>query len=91
MASVMRPGEEKIFEGQPRGFPFGEFDVADVMLPEGDTMGIHSEEEEEEEELVQETGFGNIVGKLIDRTYGYHDEFFQMGRMKFGVSSECGW
>lgn len=62
MASVLRPGEEKLFEGQPRGFPFGDFDIADVMLPEGDDMGIPSEQEEEEEEIQEETGFGNIVG-----------------------------
>jgi hypothetical protein len=41
MASiVLRPDEEKLFQGQPRGFPFGDFDITDVMLPEGDDMGI---------------------------------------------------
>lgn len=42
MATVHRlhPDEEKLFQGQPRGFPFGDFDIADVMLPEGDDMGI---------------------------------------------------
>lgn len=53
--------EEKMFEGQPRGFPFGDFDVADVMLPDGDTMGIPSDDEEEEELIETETGFGHIV------------------------------
>lgn len=51
-----------MFIGQPRGFPFGDFDVADVMLPDGDDMGIPSEDEEEEEIVETETGFGNIVG-----------------------------
>jgi translation initiation factor 3 subunit B len=51
----------KSFEGQPRGFPFGDFDVADVMLPDGDDMGIPSDDEEEEEIVETETGFGNIV------------------------------
>lgn len=37
---ALRPEEEKMFEGQPRGFPFGDFNIADVMLPEGDDMGI---------------------------------------------------
>lgn len=53
--------EEKMFEGQPRGFPFGDFDIADVMLPDGDTMGIPSDDEEEEELVETETGFGHIV------------------------------
>lgn len=53
--------EEKMFEGQPRGFPFGDFDIADVMLPDGDTMGIPSDDEEEEELIETETGFGHIV------------------------------
>lgn len=63
MAVVLRPEEEKMFEGQPKGFPFGDFDIADVMLPEGDNMGIASDDEEEEEELVTETGFGHVVGE----------------------------
>ncbi|WPT13163.1 Eukaryotic translation initiation factor 3 subunit B [Picochlorum sp. SENEW3] len=53
--------EEKMFEGQPRGFPFGDFDIADVMLPDGDTMGIPSDDEEEEELIETETGLGHIV------------------------------
>lgn len=63
MTNVLRPGEEKLFEGQPRGFPFGDFDVMDVMLPEGDDMDIPSDDEEEEEEVQTESGFGNIIGK----------------------------
>lgn len=39
-AMALKPDEEKMFEGQPRGFPFGNFDISDVMLPEGDDMGI---------------------------------------------------
>jgi len=63
MAATLRPGEEKLFEGQPKGFPFGDFDVADVMLPEDDDMGIISEDEDEEEEIETESGFGSIVGE----------------------------
>jgi translation initiation factor 3 subunit B len=50
-----------MFEGQPRGFPFGDFDVADVMLPDGDDMGIPSDDEEEDVSIETESGFGNIV------------------------------
>ena len=59
--------EEKLFEGQPHGFPFGDFDVADVMLPEGDDMGIASDSEEEEEDLNAESGFGNVLGACLQR------------------------
>ena len=60
---VLRPEEEKMFAGQPRGFPFGDFDPEDVMLPEGDDMGIPSDDEEQHEEEVQtESGFGNVIG-----------------------------
>lgn len=61
---ALRPEEEKMFEGQPKGFPFGDFDIADVMLPEGDDMGIPSDsDEEKEEELQSESGFGNVLGE----------------------------
>ena len=33
-AAVMRPEEERLFQGQPKGFPLGDFAVEDVMLPE---------------------------------------------------------
>ena len=33
-AAVMRPEEERLFHGQPKGFPLGDFAVEDVMLPE---------------------------------------------------------
>lgn len=51
-----------MYEGQPKGFPFGNFNVEDVMLPEGDDMGIPSEDEaEEEQEIQSESGFGNVI------------------------------
>lgn len=54
--------EQHLFEGQPKGFPFGDFDIEDVMLPEGDDMGIASDSDEEQEEDVQtESGFGNVL------------------------------
>lgn len=56
-----------MFEGQPKGFPFGEFDLADVMLPEGDDMGIPSDSDDgkEEEEVQHESGFGNVLGARL--------------------------
>lgn len=61
---TLRPDEEKLYEGQPRGFPFGEFNLEDVMLPETDSdFGVASEEEEEEEEEVgeEQSGFANVL------------------------------
>jgi len=62
MATTARALEEKLAEGQPKGFPFEDFDVMDVMLPENDDMGIPSDDEEEEEEIQAESGLGSIVG-----------------------------
>lgn len=63
MASIaLRPDEEKLFQGQPKGFPFGDFDISDVMLPEGDDMDIPSDDDEVQEEDVQtDSGFGNVL------------------------------
>lgn len=72
MATTARALEEKLAEGQPRGFPFDDFDVMDVMLPEGDDMGIVSEDEEEEEEIITETGYGNIIGAFGRSYFGVH-------------------
>ncbi len=42
----LRPDEEKLYEGQPKGFPLGDYKsyLEDVMLPEGDDMGIPSDD-----------------------------------------------
>ncbi|KAK9801869.1 hypothetical protein WJX73_004633 [Symbiochloris irregularis] len=65
MSSVkgpLRPEEEKLFLGQPKGFPFDDFALEDVMLPENDDMDIASEDDsDEEEEIETESGFGSIV------------------------------
>lgn len=77
-----------VFEGQPPGFPFGEFDVMDVMLPEGDDMGIPSDEEDEEEEVVQEDGFANIVvvDKLPQVSQEKYDKLTSILKKIFGAS-----
>jgi hypothetical protein len=62
-AAALRPDEEKLYEGQPRGFPLEGFEVEDVMLPEDDDMGIPSEDEgDDEEEIESESGFGSVIG-----------------------------
>ena len=77
MATILSQEEEKMFEGQPRGFPFGDFDVADVMLPDGDDMGIPSDDEEEDVAIETESGFGNMVGTLCTRVCRKRDMLCQ--------------
>ncbi|BDA47339.1 Eukaryotic translation initiation factor 3 subunit B [Coccomyxa sp. Obi] len=61
-AMLLRPEEERMFEGQPKGFPFEGFHMEDVMLPEDDDMDIPSDDDEDDEEEIQtETGFGSVV------------------------------
>lgn len=70
MANLTLTAEEQhMFEGQPRGFPFGDFDLEDVMLPEDDDMGIPSDTDEDgqEEDVQAESGFGNVLGALPPR------------------------
>ena len=65
-AGVLRPDEEKLFEGQPKGFPFEGFQLEDVMLPEDDVMGIPSDDDlEDEEEIESESGFGSVIGTAV--------------------------
>ena len=75
MATTSQQLQTKLSEGQPRGFPFEDFDVMDVMLPEGDDMGFPSDDEEEEEELVTESGFGNIIGEHHLNKFLVHHQF----------------
>lgn len=65
--------EERLFEGQPKGFPLGGFDLDDVMLPEGEDMGIQSGDDDGgDDEEGPETGFGRVIGmeereRVVDR------------------------
>lgn len=60
----LTPDEAKLFVGQPKGFPLGGFDLEDVMLPEGDDMGIPSDDGDgSEEEVAPESGFGSVIGE----------------------------
>lgn len=51
--------QKQLSEGQPRGFPFGDFNIEDVMI-DGD-MGIASDEEEVEEEVQTELSMNHVV------------------------------
>ena len=60
----LTPAEERLYEGQPKGFPLGGFDLDDVMLPEGEDMGIASGDDDAgDDEEGPETGFGRVIGK----------------------------
>ena len=72
----LRPDEERLFEGQPRGFPLGDYKtyLEDVMLPEGNDFGVLSDDDSiDEDEIETETGFGSVIGK----SSLYKDCFFR--------------
>jgi hypothetical protein len=67
-ATDLTPEEAREFEGQPKGFPFGDFSLDDVMLPDGDDFGVPSDDGSDGEgEVVAETGFGSVIGAWIER------------------------
>lgn len=50
---------------QPPGFPFEGYDLEELILPDGDDMGIRSDDDESEEEEVEAvSGFGSVIGGL---------------------------
>ncbi len=52
-----------MFVGQPKGFPLGDFNLDDVMLPEGEDFGVPSDDDSiGDEEIETETGFGSVIG-----------------------------
>jgi len=64
----LRPDEEKIYEGQPKGFPLGDYKtyLEDIMLPEGDDLGIPSDDDSiGDDEIETETGFGSVIGECL--------------------------
>lgn len=50
-----------------QGFPFDDFDLHDVMLPEDEgDFGYPSDDDDlDEEEIVTETGFGSVIGARL--------------------------
>eukprot|EP01025_Chloroclados_australasicus_P055726 TRINITY_DN6817_c0_g2_i3.p1 TRINITY_DN6817_c0_g2~~TRINITY_DN6817_c0_g2_i3.p1 ORF type:complete len:743 (-),score=100.25 TRINITY_DN6817_c0_g2_i3:302-2470(-) len=68
---------EREYFNQPTNFPFGDFDLDEVVLPDDDDIGIPSEDEElEEEQLFQEdTGFEKFV--IVDNIPVVGDDKYQ--------------
>ncbi len=55
---------QQLFRDQPPGFPYENFDLEELILPDGDDMGIPSDDEDvDEEEVETESGFGSVVGE----------------------------
>jgi hypothetical protein len=55
-------------QGYPQGFPYENFDVTELILPDGDNMGINSDDDDIDiEEIETASGFGNIIGARHDR------------------------
>ncbi len=59
------PIEPCVLHPHLQGFPFDDFDLNDVMLPESEgDFGYPSDDDElDEEEIVTETGFGSVIGE----------------------------
>lgn len=60
-----RPHQQQ-HRDQPPGFPFEGYDLEELILPDGDDMGVRSDEEPSEEgEVEAETGFGSVIGERL--------------------------
>jgi translation initiation factor 3 subunit B len=89
---------ERMFKGQPKGFPFDDFDLHDVMLPEdeGDFGYASDDDEIDEEEVVTETGFGSVIvvdnlPKVAAEKFGKLETYIQKVYSQIGsISSEGG-
>eukprot|EP01024_Parvocaulis_polyphysoides_P047892 TRINITY_DN453_c1_g2_i5.p2 TRINITY_DN453_c1_g2~~TRINITY_DN453_c1_g2_i5.p2 ORF type:complete len:269 (-),score=51.42 TRINITY_DN453_c1_g2_i5:390-1196(-) len=82
MVSETIPDRETLAEqlhfNQPENFPFGDFNIEQVNLPDNDDLGIPSDDDEldQQEEVVQEdTGFGNVI--VVDGVPVVGDEKYQ--------------
>jgi translation initiation factor 3 subunit B len=54
----------QLFPEMPLGFPYVDFEVEELILPDGDNMGIGSDDDDvKEEDLSTNTGFGSCVGE----------------------------
>jgi translation initiation factor 3 subunit B len=65
MADTIDPSAvaRDLFRDQPLGFPYSNFDVAELILPDGDDMGLRSDDDDiDSEQIETETGFGNVIG-----------------------------
>jgi hypothetical protein len=56
---------QQLFKDQPPGFPFENFDLLELILPDGEDFGIRSDDDDESEgEVETDTGFGSVIGEL---------------------------
>lgn len=54
----------ELFKNMPEGFPYENYDLEDIEVPEGDDMGIPDVNDAGDEEDVEtESGFGSLIGK----------------------------
>lgn len=54
----------ELFKDMPEGFPYENYDLEDIEVPEGDDMGIPDVNDAGDEEDVEtESGFGSLIGK----------------------------
>lgn len=61
---------------QPQGFPFEGYDLEELILPDGDDMGIRSDEDEsEDEDIDAETGFGSVI--VVDNLPAVPEEKYE--------------
>ena len=57
---------QQLFKDQPPGFPFQDFDLLELILPDGEDFGIRSDDDDEDEgEVETETGFGSVIGEWV--------------------------
>lgn len=54
----------QLFPDMPPGFPYEGFETQELILPDGDDMGIRSDDDAiNEDEIQTDTGFGACVGE----------------------------
>lgn len=54
----------QLFPDLPPGFPYENFETQELILPDGEDMGIKSDDDAiNEDEIQTDTGFGACVGK----------------------------
>lgn len=54
----------ELFKDMPEGFPYENYELEDITVPEGDDMGIPDVNDAGDEEDVEtETGFGSLIGE----------------------------
>ncbi|KAI8475850.1 MAG: eukaryotic initiation factor [Monoraphidium minutum] len=66
----------QLFRDQPAGFPFEGYDLEELILPDGDDMGLRSDEDASEEEEVEAvSGFGSVI--VVDNLPAVPEEKYE--------------